>query len=138
MQWSEIVVTPTIRTLRQFAGLGLLFFGGFAVFQGLVRGQVMLALALGCVALAAGVLGLWRPSWLRVIYMSCTIIAFPIGWTTSHLLLAGIFYGLFTPLAALFRLLGRDALNLRRRPDSTTYWRPKPAPVNVRSYFRQF
>jgi hypothetical protein len=52
-------------------------------------------------------------------------------------ILASLFYGLFTPIAWLFRLMGRDVLR-RRRADAATYWKPKPQAPNVRSYLRQF
>ena len=52
-------------------------------------------------------------------------------------MLAVLFYGLFTPVALLFRLIGRDALSLRRRAGTASYWKPKPAAPAVRSYFRQ-
>jgi hypothetical protein len=38
----------------------------------------------------------------------------------------------------LISSLGRDALQLRRRTDKTTYWTTKVATENVRSYLRQF
>ena len=45
-------------------------------------------------------------------------------------------YGIFTPMALVFRLIGRDAL-ARRRVNAQTYWAPKAAPTDVKSYFRQ-
>ena len=39
MQWSDIPFHPTAKTLRQFAGLWLVFFGGIALWQALVRGH---------------------------------------------------------------------------------------------------
>ena len=35
------------------------------------------------------------------------IVAFPIGWAVSHIMLAALFYGLFTPVALVFRTIGR-------------------------------
>ena len=64
-------------------------------------------------------------------------ITYPIGWVVSHVVLAVLFLGVFTPVAVLFRLIGRDALARRRPPDRATYWLPMPAPDDVRSYFRQ-
>ena len=34
MQWSDIQFDPPRKTLRQFAGLWLVFFGGLALWQG--------------------------------------------------------------------------------------------------------
>ena len=66
------------------------------------------------------------------------VAVFPIGWTMSKVIMAVIFYGVFTPVAVLFRLMGRDALHLRRQPNADTYWLPKPQAAGVGQYFRQF
>jgi hypothetical protein len=49
-----------------------------------------------------------------------------------------IYYGVFTPVALAFRVVGRDALRLRPRPNLPTYWLPKPRAADAASYFRQF
>ena len=138
MQWSDIPFHPSRATLRQFAGLWLVFFGGLALWQGLVRGQTGLATLCAVLALTIGPLGLIRPGWIRPIYVGWMILAFPIGWTVSQVMLALMFYGLFTPIGLLFRLLGRDPLHRARRPGVESYWTPKPAPAGPKSYFRQF
>ena len=138
MRWSDIPFHPSRATLRQFAGLWLVFFGGLALWQGLVRGQTGLATLWAVLALTIGPLGLIRPGWIRPIYVGWMVLAFPIGWTVSQVMLALMFYGLFTPIGLLFRLLGRDALHRTRRPEVESYWTPKPAPAGPKSYFRQF
>ena len=66
------------------------------------------------------------------------VLAFPIGWTVSQVMLAVMFFGLFTPIGLVFRLLGRDPLHRTRRPGLESYWAPKPAPADLRRYFKQF
>ncbi len=136
MQWSDIQFSPTERTLRQFAGLCLLVFGLLAIFETIVRHRSGLALVYGFVALVVGPLGLFRPQAVRPIYVGWSVLAFPIGWVVSSTILALLFYGMFTPLALVFRAFGRDVL-ARRHPDVRTYWTPKPAARNLRDYFRQ-
>ena len=138
MRWSDIPFDPSRATLRQFAGLWLVFFGGLALWQGLVRGQTGLATLVAVLALTIGPLGLIRPGWIRPIYVGWMVLAFPIGWTVSQVMLALMFYGLFMPIGLLFRLLGRDPLHRTRRPGVESYWTPKPAPAGPKSYFRQF
>ena len=138
MRWSDIPFDPPPKTLRQFAGLWLVFFGGWAAHQSLVRGHTAVGFVLGVAALAIGLLGLIRPTAIRPIFVAWMVLAFPIGWTVSFLLLTLIFFGLFAPIALVFRLSGRDPLARTRRPDAQTYWIPKPAPTSLRSYFRQF
>jgi hypothetical protein len=138
MRWSDIEFDPSRSTLRQFAGIWLVFFSGLALWQGLVRGHGGLAVVLAVLALTIGPLGLIRPGWLRPIYVGWMVLVFPIGWTVSQVMLAVIFFGLFTPIGLVFGLLGRDPLHRARRPELNSYWTPKPAPADLKSYFKQF
>lgn len=136
MRWSEISFNPSRNTLRQFAGLWVLFFGGGAVWQYAVRRDGDLALVLA-MATVVGWVGLLRPGAVRYVYVTLTVLAFPLGWAVSHLVLAVLFFGLFTPLGFLFRLAGRDPLALRKARGVDTYWQSKPA-VGVENYFHQY
>jgi len=138
MRWSDIQFDPTRKTLRQFAGLWLAFFGALALWQGLARGRIALAVVLGLLASVVGVLGLIQPQWMRLIYVSWMVMAFPIGWTISQVMLVVMFFGLFAPIGLVFRLLGRDPLQRARQPESKSYWTPKPIPADLRQYFKQF
>jgi hypothetical protein len=138
MRWSDIPRSPSTTMLRQFAALWLVFFGGIAAWQWLARGRVGIAAAVAALAIGVGVLGLARPQAVRPIFVGWMILAFPIGWTVSLILLGLVYYGLFLPLGLVFRLLGRDALQLRPRPALTTYWTPRSSPADIRRYFRQF
>ena len=138
MQWSDIPFIPDRKMLRQFAGLWLVFFGGMALWQALVRGQPNLGLSLGALALVVGLAGLTRPEWVRPIFVGWMVLAFPIGWTVSQVML----------LADVLRPVHADRPGLpphRPRPAPAhpppgrrTYWTPKPAPADVRRYFHQF
>jgi Saxitoxin biosynthesis operon protein SxtJ len=138
MQWSDIPFNPNRTTLRQFAVLWLVFFGGMALWQALVRGHANLGLSIGALALVVGVAGLTRPEWVRLIYIGWMVLAFPIGWTVSQVILLIMYFSLFAPIGLIFRLVGRDPLQRARRSGIASYWSPKPAPVDVRSYFKQF
>src|SRR4051812_46755322 len=105
MRWSDIQFDPSRTTLKQFAGLWLVFFGGMALWQALARGHTTAGLCLAALALAIGLPGLARPEWLRPIYVGWMVLAFPIGWTVSQIMLALMFFGLFTPIALVFRLI---------------------------------
>jgi hypothetical protein len=56
----------------------------------------------------------------------------------SFLVLAVIWYGVFTLVALVFRLIGRDALQRSFEPDAPTYWQPKALPTDPRRYLRQY
>jgi len=109
-----------------------------ACFEGFVRGHAGLAVLLGTVAVVIGLPGLVQPWLIRPIYVGATLLTFPIGWVVSKLILAGLFYGVFTPVSLIFWLMGRDVLSRRTRPATVTYWQPKHLPTDPRRYFRPF
>ena len=110
MLWSDIDFYPPDRKLRTFAGLFFTAATALAGWQGWNHERwligSLLFVAGGFVAMA----GLAKPSAVRPVYATLMATSFPMGWVTSHLLLAIVYFGLFTPLAILFRLIGRDAL----------------------------
>ena len=61
MQWSDINFRPTERTLRQFAVLWLVFFGGLAAWQWFVRGNATFAGIVALLAIVIGAAGLLVP-----------------------------------------------------------------------------
>jgi hypothetical protein len=67
-----------------------------------------------------------------------TALALPIGFAVGHVLLAAVWYGLFTPVGLIMRLLGRDPLCRRPDREAESYWRPRSPQRDVRRYFRQF
>jgi Saxitoxin biosynthesis operon protein SxtJ len=138
MQWSDIQFHPPGKTLRQFAGLCLVFFSGLAVWHATTSGRGTLTIVLAALALITGLVGLLCPWLIRPIYVGWMVLAFPIGWTVSQAMLALMFYGLFTPIGLLFRLTGRDLLQRGRRPRAESYWSPKPSTTDPRRYFKQF
>lgn len=137
MQWSEIRFDPSRRELRQFAGLCLLGFGALAGWH-FARGDSTIAAIFAALAVGLGGIGLAAPRVLRPIYVGWMIAVFPIGWTVSKILLAIVYYGLFTPIGLVFRAIRRDALQLKEPTQAGTFWRPKPMPKDVRRYFRQY
>jgi hypothetical protein len=138
MQWSDIPFDPPRRTLRQFAGAWLIFFSLASLWQAFVRENFVAALILTILAVTVGPLGLVWPRAVRVVFVAAMVVTFPIGWLVSRLVLAIIFYAVFTPVALVFRVLGRDALALRRCADSSSYWTAKSMPADPRQYLRQF
>jgi len=107
----EIEWHPTARQLRVFgvsglcasivAALLLHFAWGAPAFWGLI------VLAAGTTICLCGLLA---PAAARILYIGLTLVALPIGFVVSFLLLAAFYFLLLTPLALVFRLIGRDPL----------------------------
>ena len=130
--------SPSPRELNWFAALGVVF-GGLV--GGLIWWRTGQAAVAATIWAAAGVaLGLFVafPSVRRPMYLAWMYAAFPIGWTVSHVVLALVFYVVFTPLGVVLRLAGHDPLQRSTRPATRTYWvKCCPAREPAR-YFRQF
>lgn len=86
-------------------------------------------------------LSLTAPRALLPIYVAMMLVAIPIGFVISAILLRAIYYLMFTPLALWFRFRGRDAMNRRLDPDAETYWtdhQDVAAPRGPASYLRLY
>ena len=138
MKWSDVPFQPTEKALRQFSVGWLVFFLSLGAHQYLARGHHQLGLAVGLLAVFVGGLGFVRPATVRWLFVSWMVLAFPIGWLMSQLILLMMFYIIITPVALFFRLRGRDLLSRRPTPGRVSFWRPKETPWDVQSYFRQY
>lgn len=135
-KWSEVIAPPTARVLRQFAGLWLACLLGLTAWR-LWHSQTGLRTdILAAAGLVIGGLGLCYPRAVRWVYTACMVVTFPIGVVVSQLVLAAIFYIVFTPVALLFRLAGRDVLQVRRRA-TPSYWTARPTAQKNEDYLRQ-
>jgi len=74
----------------------------------------------------------------RLLYVGLTLVAMPIGLVVSFLLLAGFYFLLLTPLAFVFRLIGRDSMRRKYEPQAESYWVPHPSTENMERYLHQF
>jgi hypothetical protein len=135
----EINWQPTRTDLRVF-GFGLAVF--CAVIAGIcyqIDGRFgVLEGSLAAIAALAVITSVFAPAWLRRVYFVFVVVAFPIGWVLSHVLLAAVFYGVFTPIGLVMRLLGRDPMQRRFDPNAESYWVPHDPPRSPEDYFRQF
>jgi hypothetical protein len=130
--------SPSPRELNWFAALGVVFLG---LIGGLIWWRTGNATAAATIWAAAGIaLGLFVaiPSLRRPMYLAWMYAAFPIGWTVSHVVLAFVFYVVFTPLGVVMRLAGRDPLQCGERLAAGTYWIKRCPAREPASYFRQF
>jgi len=134
----EINWRPSSRDLRMFAVVQLIVTAIGAWLLHRRFGWDAVAIGLMGLAMVGLVAGLWSPQRIRPLYLAWMLVGFPIGWVNAHLLLAVIYYCIFTPIGFLLKLSGRDPLQLKPRPDAMTYWSVRPEPPESTRYFRQF
>lgn len=136
----KIDFNPPKAQLCQFATIGL---AGFTLIGAMATLHFGAPPVVGDIALAlAAVLGLLGAmeitAPIKPLYVGMMILAWPIGMAVSLVLLALIYYGMFTPVAAFFRLTGRDPLNRKLDPNAKSYWWVREKPRTPASYLRLY
>jgi hypothetical protein len=119
---------------------GWVFTGFFALlaFLPLLRGKPFKPWAL-TVSGAFLLLTLIRPGLLHPLNSLWTRLAVVISKVTNPIMTGLMFYLLFTPVALVLRLMGKDLLRLKAEPAAKTFWIPReppgPAPETMRNQF---
>lgn len=129
---------PSRLELTVFGGTWLLFLavvGGVVWSRGGSRAVVFGVLA---AAVVVPLIGWIAPGFMRIVYLGMAYLAFPIGFVVSHLLLAGVYYLVLTPMGLLMRALGHDPMGRRGDAGAQSYWVPRKAREDPDRYFRQF
>ena len=62
------------------------------------------------------------PNLMRPLYRAWMTLALLMGFVMTRVLLTVLFFGLFTPIAVIARLVGKDLLQERFAPGATSYW----------------
>ena len=130
--------SPSRRQLRQFAGLLVVFAG---VVSGLMLYQGVSSTTAGATfggAIVLGAVGWFWTGLLRAVYVVWMVVAFPIGWTVSHVVLAATFYLVFTPIGIMMKIVRYDPMRRKLDRDASTYWQPKRSDDDKNRYFKQF
>jgi hypothetical protein len=83
-------------------------------------------------------LSLVWPQGNRPLFVALSVLAFPIGFLVSHVVLAVLFFGILTPVGLLLRLVRHDPLDRAFQKDRKSYWVDLPEGTRQRDYFRQF
>jgi hypothetical protein len=164
MSLMEIEWHPTGRQLHVFGASGLLASAVAALVLHFVWGVAVLwALLVFAAGLAIFLCSLLAPAATRYIYIGLTLVAMPIGFVLSFVLLASFYFLLLTPVAIFFRLIGRDPLcrswpgpvgrgsslaqnragthDLQEQSQdglATSYWVPRRPSEGMERYFHQF
>jgi hypothetical protein len=137
MRLVEIPWNPPARTLRQFAFLWLVACTVLAFRIGEALGPIIGVAVVVC-AVTFGVAGLVRPRSVRLLFLALALLTLPIGLLVSNALLMLVYLVVLTPVAVVFRLVGRDALNRRFEPARASYWEVKTVPADPARYLRTF
>jgi polyferredoxin len=132
-------LNPSKKQLRDF-GLVALFMcnviGLLLLWLGRIPPKGLVAFFL--IGLAIYVLSRTSTTLIKPIYLAMLFLTFPIGWVVSYLAMGLFYYGIVTPLAVFFKILGRDPLCRKYDSQANTYWIPYKRKKSAKDYFHQF
>lgn len=131
----EINTNPTHHQLRQFGWISCL---ALPLLVWLWVGTLLAVTIAAGNGLVLALIGQIVPQWLKPLFVVLALISMPIGLVVGELLLLLLFLLVLTPIAMVFRLIGRDALSRKRPKDASTFWIDRKPVTNVRRYYRQW
>ena len=143
----ELNLKPDTKTLRQFGVIALIAFGaiGYLVTKdnglfGLDFGTAgpTVAYVLWGLGAVSGLLSLVAPSLNRFLYIALIVITYPIGFVISYTVLGVFYYLIITPVALLFKVLGRDTMTRAFPGKKDSYWVEHKDTDDVGRYFKQY
>ena len=143
MPFVQLNWKPNKKELRQF---GAIFMGGFVLiglakylwpFGWFISRDETLGVWLIGIGIIVGGIALTGSRIALPLYWAWLGVAFVLGNVMSRVILAAIYFLLFTPMRLLGNLIGRDKLQLRK-PQKDSYWLDISLPKDPKEYERQF
>ena len=113
-----------LKELRKFGftlSCALSILGGFVLWR---KGEA--GLLLWGIGIAVFLMGLIKPRSLGAIHKGWMKLAFLMGFFMTHLILALMYYLVFTPVALVMKTLGKDPLRLKHDRNAKSYWIKRP------------
>jgi len=134
---------PSKRELRSF---GAVFMGGFLLiglakyfwpFSWFISRNETVGIWLIGIGVVVGAIGLTGTRLALPLYWAWLGIAYVLGNIMSRVIMALIYFLIFTPMRLFGNLIGRDRLQLKK-PDTDSYWLDIEFPKTREEYERQF
>ena len=138
MSFVRINRDPSRRQLNQFGFVWLGFVSVFGVVAWLKFDNLQLAAGLWIAAVVVPVAGWLAPAFMRLVFVGMSMLAWPIGFVVSHVVLALVYYLVLTPIGLAMRLIGYDPMSRRTVADAASRWVERGPRRDAESYFRQF
>jgi MFS family permease len=138
MSLIELRTDPTRKELAWFGLLLLAFLGVVGLLAWRATGSLAGARYIWTAGAAAAVLYYAVPPLRRPMFVGWMYAAYPIGWVVSHVLLAGIYFGVLTPIGRLMAVFGYDPMTRRFEKAAASYWVERERNRDASTYFKQF
>lgn len=143
--FKEINWKPVATDLRKFAWslvIGFPCIAGVFFLAKWIKTQALpdahFFLMLGGIGAAVGLVCLLLPFIARPLYYVWYALAACIGIVVANVIFGLLFYGIFTPMGLFMRVIGRDALSLKFKRGTASYWIDAPPAPPAAQYFSQY
>ena len=147
-QMIDLNLDPDAKTLRHFGFIALVGFSAIAalvwfeklIFAGGWLGDARETVAYTLVAIGgfAALCSLVFPKANKFLFIGLSIVAFPIGFVLSYVIMGTLFFLIITPIGLVMRALGKNPLALDYAQDADSYWNECRPSRPSDSYFKQF
>ncbi len=136
----KLDLNPPANQLRQFAWFSLIGFPaiGWLILHLWHGASTTTAWVFTAIGVALFLLGMANTKLIKPVFVGLMIVAVPIGFVLSTVVLGLLYYLMFTPVALFFKLTGRDKLNRRLDPQATSYWFERKADIPPSRYLRMY
>jgi Saxitoxin biosynthesis operon protein SxtJ len=128
---------PSPADLRTFGRLLPVFVAGAGALVA-VRSSMATAVAIWLAGGGLSLLYIAVAAARRPVFLAWTRATYPIGWTTSRLVMGVVFFLVITPVGLLVRRFGRDPLERTFDGSAPSYWVERSGETELSRYFRQF
>lgn len=144
----EIDWNPTPKMLRVFGRIGvvvflllaaIVLFAGKFMFWSVAPGAVRpVTVSLAGLSVFCGLFAAAAPRVLWPLYIFMTVVFYPVGFVLGYVMMGVVYFLVITPIAVIFKIIGRDAMTREFDPSAETYWIKRRPPASVKRYLRQF
>ncbi len=138
MTIADFKINPSAKILREFGIIALFGFGLVGALLGLKWEAWTASYMLWALGAVSFVLALVQPRLLLPLYVVLMVVAFPIGFVISNVILLALYFGLFTPFSMVFRLIGRDTMKRKFEPEAESYWIKRTGSTPASQRFKQY
>jgi hypothetical protein len=128
---------PTASQLNVFAAAWTVFGAGLAWFQWRAGHPTVAQACAGLAGVAPVFAVIWRPG-LRGLFLGLSLATYPIGFVVSTLVLAGLYFGILTPIGWALRVFRHDPMQRTPAARADSYWRRRETTPDAARYFRQY
>ncbi|HUG18283.1 MAG TPA: hypothetical protein VMM56_04860 [Planctomycetaceae bacterium] len=126
---------PEDRQLKQFGMLSLVLFPFVTWIWGASWSAIGIAAVIGAFF---ATIGTAAPQVLKPVFLGLSLILMPIGIVVGEILLFLAYVTVIVPIGIIFRLMGRDRLQLKFDRECESYWQDKHLPTSPSRYYQQY